>query len=102
MDTPKARKTDYYGILGVPRNAPLTQIKRRYRELASLYHPDHVLSADSQTRFREVAEAYAVLQDPRKRAQYDGSRSASIVENPRRTVEVLWRDVFAKNLKEGQ
>lgn len=65
-------KKDYYEILGVPRTAGEKQIKAAYRRLARKYHPD-VNKGDKQSeaRFKEVAEAFAVLSDKDKRAKYD-------------------------------
>ncbi len=59
---------DYYKILGVDRGASADEIKRAYRKLAQQYHPDK--GGDSE-RFKEVSEAYQVLADQQKRAQYD-------------------------------
>lgn len=62
---------DYYQILGVSRDAALTDIKKSYRKLARKYHPDVSKEADAETRMKEVNEAYAVLSDTEKRAAYD-------------------------------
>src|SRR3954469_17748584 len=68
--------TDYYAALGVERGASAEDIKKAYRRLAQKYHPDVSKEADAEARFKEVAEAYATLKDPEKRAAYDalGSR----------------------------
>ncbi|HHW07885.1 MAG TPA: molecular chaperone DnaJ [Clostridia bacterium] len=65
-------KRDYYEILGVPRGATQEEIKKAYRKLARKYHPD-VNPGDKQAeeRFKEITEAYEVLSDEQKRAQYD-------------------------------
>jgi len=65
-------KRDYYEVLGVSRDASQEDIKKAYRKLAREYHPD-VNKDDPQAaeKFKEIAEAYAVLSDPEKRAQYD-------------------------------
>jgi curved DNA-binding protein len=62
---------DYYKIMGVARDASQDDIKRAYRKLARKYHPDVSKEPDAETRFKEVGEAYEVLQDPEKRAAYD-------------------------------
>lgn len=70
---------DYYAILGLERGASEDDIKRAYRKLARKFHPDVSKEPDAEARFKEVAEAYAVLSDPEKRPAYDdvGSRYAS-------------------------
>lgn len=63
---------DYYHVLGVARGAALPDIKKAYRKLARKYHPDlNPGDKTSEARFKEIQEAYAVLNDPKKRAQYD-------------------------------
>ena len=62
---------DYYGIMGVARDATQDEIRRAYRKLARKYHPDVSKEPDAEERFKEVGEAYEVLKDPEKRAAYD-------------------------------
>jgi molecular chaperone DnaJ len=63
---------DYYEILGVPRTAPESEIKSAYRKLALKYHPDrNPDDKKAEERFKEAAEAYAVLADESKRSRYD-------------------------------
>jgi len=63
--------TDLYLVLEVARDANDEEIKKAYRRLAMLYHPDRNASSDAEARFKEIAEAYQVLSDPEKRAHYD-------------------------------
>lgn len=64
-------KRDYYEVLGVPKDSSKDQIKTAYRKLALQYHPDRNKSPGAEERFKEISEAYAVLSDDAKRAQYD-------------------------------
>ena len=66
---------DYYKILGVNRNASEEEVKKAFRKLAHVYHPDK--SGGNEAKFKEASEAYAVLSDKKKRAQYDTFGSAS-------------------------
>ena len=64
---------DYYAILEVPATASATEIKKSYRRLARLHHPDlNQNGRDSQ--IKRLNEAYEVLRDPQKRAVYDAQR----------------------------
>jgi molecular chaperone DnaJ len=63
--------TDYYGSLGVARDASPDDIKKAYRKLARELHPDVNPDPKTQDRFKEVAEAYEVLSDAEKREMYD-------------------------------
>src|SRR5689334_22504340 len=62
---------DYYGILGVPRDASADDIKRAYRKLARQYHPDINPEPSAQERFKEINAAYEVLSDDQKRQIVD-------------------------------
>ncbi|XP_072129422.1 dnaJ homolog subfamily B member 4 [Mobula birostris] len=62
---------DYYSILGLQRGASDDEIKKAYRKQALKWHPDKNKSPNAEDRFKEVAEAYEVLSDPKKREIYD-------------------------------
>lgn len=66
------QKRDYYEVLSVSRDAGERDLKASYRKLAHQYHPDkNAGDSVAEERFKEASEAYAVLSDPEKRAQYD-------------------------------
>ncbi|RVU85340.1 J domain-containing protein [Leucothrix sargassi] len=67
---------DYYKILGVSKTADKDEIRKSYRKLARKYHPDVSKEANAEARFKEVNEAYEVLSDSQKRAEYDHMGSA--------------------------
>lgn len=83
-------KRDYYDVLGVDRAATRDQIKQAYRKLALQYHPDRNKASDATAKFREIAEAYAVLSDDAKRREYDSGGHAGVSE--RWSTEDLVRD----------
>jgi molecular chaperone DnaJ len=70
--------SDFYGLLGVPRDCSEADIKKAYRKLAMEYHPDRNSSAGAEERFKEITEAYEVLRDPQKRAVYDRYGKAGV------------------------
>lgn len=84
------QKRDYYEVLGVNRSATAEQIKQAYRQLAMKWHPDRNPSPEATDRFREIAEAYAVLSDDTKRQAYDATGHAGVSE--RWSMEDLFRD----------
>src|SRR5207248_8262304 len=71
-------KRDYYEVLGVGRSANEDEIRRAFRKLAFEYHPDRNHSADAPDRFKEISEAYEVLQDGQKRQVYDRMGHAGV------------------------
>ena len=66
-----SEKRDYYDVLGVDKNADEATIKKAYRTAAKKYHPDVSTEANAEAKFKEVQEAYEVLNDGTKRSQYD-------------------------------
>lgn len=64
-------KRDYYEVLGLQKGATEAEIKKAYRQMAKKYHPDVNKEADAEAKFKEINEAYEVLSDPQKKANYD-------------------------------
>src|SRR5258705_2057189 len=65
-------KRDYYEILGVSRDVDPDELKKAYRKLAHQFHPDkNPNNPEAEAQFKEASEAYAILSDDEKRAQYD-------------------------------
>src|ERR671914_730501 len=75
MNNPEYLEKDFYAVLGVSKDASAGDIKKAYRKLAQQHHPDaNKGDKASEERFKEVGRAYAVLSDPKKRAEYDEAR----------------------------
>ncbi|MGY1709971.1 molecular chaperone DnaJ [Geodermatophilus sp. SYSU D00758] len=75
MSTRDFIEKDYYAALGVPQDADAAAIKKAYRQLARDLHPDkNPGNTEAEARFKDVSEAYDVLSDPKRRAEYDEAR----------------------------
>jgi len=81
-------RRDYYDVLSVSRDASKDDIKNAYRKLALQYHPDRNKSPEAEEKFKEISEAYAILSDDEKRAQYDQFGHAGIDSR------YSWDDIF--------
>jgi len=87
---------DYYYLLGLPRGAPLNDIKQAYRKLAAQYHPDRVagmspeVQQDATAKMMELNEAIAILTDPDRRAEYDEQVELIPERKPRADGEPGW------------
>jgi molecular chaperone DnaJ len=87
--------TDYYEVLGVGRDASENELKRAYRQLAMQYHPDkNPGDKAAEERFKQISEAYAVLSDPDKRAQYDRFGTVGGVGGFETGFGTLFEDIF--------
>jgi molecular chaperone DnaJ len=76
--TVTTEKRDYYEVLGIPKDADQKAIKDAFRTLAMKYHPDRNKEPNAEARFKEIAEAYAILSDEKKRADYDSRGFAGV------------------------
>ncbi len=77
-----AEKRDYYEVLGVDKNVSEAELKKAYRKVAKKYHPDtNPGDQEAEEKFKEAAEAYAILSDPEKRAKYDQFGHAAFDQN---------------------
>lgn len=76
------QKRDYYEVLGVAKNADDAELKKAYRKVAKKYHPDtNPGDKEAEEKFKEAAEAYAILSDPEKRSKYDQYGHAAFDQN---------------------
>lgn len=72
LELKKSKRKDYYNILGIDKDASENEIKKAYRKLAIVHHPDkNPDDAEAADRFKDIGEAYETLSDPQKRARYD-------------------------------
>lgn len=95
---------DYYEIMGLAKNASFEEIKSAYRKLAMKYHPDrNGGDKASEERFKKITEAYGVLSDPAKRAEYDvlsNSHFSSKDFDPFRDFEETFNNIFRQSRQE--
>lgn len=83
---------NYYETLEVPKNASQDEIKKKYRQLALLWHPDRNKSPEAEAKFKEISNAYSVLSDPEKRNNYDRFGT----EKPQQGFNPFNDDVFSQ------
>lgn len=91
-------KMDYYKVLGINRNANISQIKKAYHRLALKYHPDKVkeVDKDKEDKFKKISEAYQVLSDPIKKGNYDLYGSIDLKNQFENPID-LFDNFFGKN-----
>lgn len=85
---------DHYAALGLGSDATLAEIKKAFRQQASLHHPDRNAAADAPARFRAVQEAYDILSDAQKRQNYDDNRRRNLLDSPIETAREIWQNYF--------
>ncbi len=90
---------DHYTSLGVSSAASLADIKKAFRQQASLHHPDRNPDPAAPARFRAVQEAYDVLSDDVKRLAYDDNRRRNLLDSPIDTARDIWHNYFNRILE---
>ena len=88
--------TDHYAALGLGSDASLADIKKAFRQKASLHHPDKNDAADAAERFRAAQQAYEVLSDPVQRQAYDDNRRRNLLDDPLETAQQIWQSYFKR------
>jgi DnaJ-class molecular chaperone len=92
--TQSAGQTDHYTALGLGSGATLADIKKAFRQKASLYHPDRNTSPSAPALFKVVQAAYEVLSDDEKRQAYDDNRRRNLLDSPIDTARDIWQNYF--------
>jgi molecular chaperone DnaJ len=88
---------NYFEVLGLTKDAITRDIKTAYRKLAGKYHPDKLINLDadeqkvSEEKFKEIKEAYEVLENPKKRQDYIESQFTT-TNDPRKVVHAFWEN----------
>jgi DnaJ-class molecular chaperone len=90
--------SDHYATLGLSSDATLADIKKAFRQKASLHHPDRNSAVDAAAKFRAVQEAYEVLSDDLKRQAYDDNRRRNLLDSPIETARDIWQNYFKQLL----
>ncbi len=85
---------DHYTALGLASSASAAEIKKAFRQLAALHHPDRNPAGNAAQRFRAVQEAYEVLGDPGRREAYDNNRKRNLLDDPLQTARDIWQQYF--------
>lgn len=86
--------SDHYAALGLRPGASLADIKKAFRQQASLHHPDKNTSPGAPARFRTVQVAYEVLSDEEKRQAYDDNRRRNLLDSPIDAAREIWQVYF--------
>ena len=89
---------DYYATLGLSPSASLADIKKAFRQLASIHHPDRNADESAPERFRLVQEAYEILSDDTKRQAYDDNRRRNLLDSPIDTAREIWQSYMNRIL----
>lgn len=93
--------TDHYAALGLSSAATLSDIKKAFRQKASMHHPDRNAAANAPEQFRVVQAAYEVLSDAAKRQAYDDNRRRNLLDSPIDTARDIWKNYFDRLFSEA-
>ena len=87
---------NYYEILEINESELATEedIKKAYRRLAMLYHPDKNPDKEEQEKFKEIEEAYSVLVDPEKRKKYDTAQREGFTDRRTEFLTEHWQHIY--------
>ncbi len=85
---------DHYAALGLGSAATLADVKKAFRQQASLHHPDRNAAPGAAERFRAVQEAYEVLSHDTQRQAYDDNRRRNLLDSPIDTARDIWQNYF--------
>ena len=91
---------NYYEILGVPHNASIEEIKKKYRELSLKFHPDNTNSSLAAEMMKKINEAYETLSDEQKRKNYDKGNSKNYQSENSTSETKSAKSVWKSQLKE--
>jgi DnaJ-class molecular chaperone len=88
---------DYYKLLGIEREAVLTQIRSAYKKLALEYHPDkNKNNEEAGEKFREILEAYEILSDPEVKVDYDSEYDYETGNSTSKPEKDFWKSKESK------
>jgi len=95
------QQPDYYGILGVTRNAGQDDIKKAFRQLVKQYHPDANPNSDTTTQFQTINKAYQILSEPQSRQQYNSQTYSQglAADTPNFIIDALESDYVAPHTR---
>ncbi|QJC55332.1 Chaperone protein DnaJ [Polaromonas vacuolata] len=90
--------SDHYTTLGLNSSATLADVKKAFRQQASLWHPDKNAAPEAAARFRALQQAYEVLTDNDQRQAYDENRRRNLLDDPQATASEIWQHYFERVL----
>jgi curved DNA-binding protein CbpA len=86
---------NYFDVLGLEKNASISEVKKAYRRLSMDLHPDRNKNVDVE-KFYSISEAYKILSNPKKRTVYLNNQKKSVANKPKEYVESLWDNLLRR------